>query len=66
LAEKEGWSEEKIWKRCMEICVGVLAELCETVFFMSNYIDSKGAMGENYIAKLLKKEIIYEGDVLIG
>lgn len=51
---KPTWS----WPRCMIVCLWHLMK-CDTVVFMDNWQDSRGARIENRMARLLGKKIIY-------
>lgn len=51
---KPYWS----WWRCMAVCLWHLMR-CDTVVFMDNWQDSRGARIENCVARLLGKKIIY-------
>ena len=51
---KPSWS----WWRCMVVCLWHLVK-CDTVVFMENWQDSRGARIENRVARLLGKNIIY-------
>ena len=51
---KPTWS----WWRCMVVCLWHLMR-CDTVVFMDNWRDSRGARIEHRVAKLLGKKIIY-------
>lgn len=46
------------WLLCMTVCLWNLMK-CDTVYFMKNYTESKGAKIEHWLAEKLKKEIIY-------
>lgn len=45
------------WFRCMEECMKVLWEV-DSVYFLPNYVNSKGAMCEYYVATALGKEVV--------
>ena len=51
---KPYWS----WPRCMAVCLWHLMR-CDTVVFMDNWQDSKGARIEHRVAKLLGKTVVY-------
>ena len=55
-------TDEEIWIKCMEICIRKIT-CVDTVFFMEGWEKSEGSRTENYIAKKLKKKIIYGVDV---
>ena len=46
------------WWRCMVVCLWHLVK-CDTVVFMDNWQDSRGARIENRVARLLGKNVIY-------
>ena len=47
------------WWRCMAFCLWNLTK-CKYVYFMPNYVYSKGARIELFFAKLLRKTIYFE------
>ena len=51
---KPYWS----WPRCMAVCLWHLMR-CDTVVFMDNWQDSRGARIEHRVARLLGKKMIY-------
>ena len=51
---KPYWS----WPRCMIVCLWHLMK-CDTVVFMDNWQDSRGARIENRAARFFDKQIIY-------
>ena len=56
---KPYWS----WPRCMIVCLWHLMK-CDTVVFMDNWQDSRGARIENRAARFFDKQIIYvNGDL---
>ena len=56
---KPSWS----WWRCMVVCLWHLVK-CDTVVFMDNWQDSRGARIENRAARFFDKQIIYvHGDL---
>lgn len=52
---KKEWS----WLRCMIVCLWYLMK-CDAVYFLRNYKNSKGAIIEYKIAKLLGKLMYFE------
>ena len=46
------------WPRCMTVCLWHLMK-CDTVVFMDNWQDSRGARIENRAARFLGKKIVY-------
>ena len=46
------------WPRCMIVCLWHLMK-CDTVVFMDDWQDSRGARIENRVAKFFDKQIIY-------
>ena len=52
---KKEWS----WLRCMIVCLWHLIK-CDAVYFLRNYKNSKGAMIEYKIAKILGKLMYFE------
>ena len=51
------------WPRCMIVCLWHLMK-CDTVVFMDNWQDSRGARIENRAARFFDKQIIYvHGDL---
>lgn len=47
------------WWRCMAVCLWNLRK-CDSVYFMPNYVYSKGARIELFFAKLLRKTIYFK------
>ncbi len=47
------------YKSYMPICLAML-EACDTVFFLENWSDSKGAKVEHEYAKIQGKNIVYQ------
>ena len=54
---KPYWS----WWRCMVVCLWHLMK-CDTVVFMDNWQDSRGARIEHRVARFFNKQIIYVND----
>lgn len=52
---KKEWS----WLRCIIVCLWHLTK-CDAVYFLRNYKNSKGAMIEYKIAKILGKLMYFE------
>jgi len=57
------WSEEKLWLTSMVQCINIITNKVDNVFFISDWKISEGATGENYIANLLRKNIIHESEL---
>lgn len=47
----------------MSVCVNGLMPLCDTIYMLSNYKESKGAMEELEIAKQMGMEVLYQEEI---
>jgi len=52
-------NEAKTWEGYMKTCIKQLME-CDTIYMLKDWKDSKGAITEYELAKLLKIKVLYE------
>lgn len=56
-------NHDKSWESYMRECVKYMCD-CDTIFMLTNWRESKGAMIEHTIAEWLKMKIIYQQNFL--
>jgi len=57
---KEPEEQKKFWKLVLGIDLAIIKK-CDTLYMLDNWKDSKGAKVEERYARLIGKEIIYQG-----